>query len=116
MALDAGVVGVHVVEPRRVDDGLPRPLFHVLAAWAVTLFAADIPFARLLGVDVVVHRMAAIAKRARGALKIIPRIERRPPILIGFDDVLPPNLVHDVPLGGFYVIVIPDLLEVSLFP
>src|SRR5689334_6839645 len=61
MALDAGIVGMHVVEPRRVDDGLAYRIFHVLAAGSVTTFTADIPLGRGLGVDIIVHRVAAIA-------------------------------------------------------
>ena len=43
VALDAGVVGAHVVEPRGIDDVGAAGLAHVLAAGAVALLAADVP-------------------------------------------------------------------------
>src|ERR1700693_4169051 len=49
MALYASIGCVNIVEARRVHYIRWRWLLHVLAAWAVTFFAADIPLTHLLG-------------------------------------------------------------------
>lgn len=70
MALDASVVGVDVVQAGRVDDGLACPLLDMLAPWPMAAFAAHVPFGDGLGMDVVVDRVATIAKRAGRAWKL----------------------------------------------
>src|SRR6516162_11137172 len=50
MALDAKVVGVHIVEPRRIDYVLAHRPPDVLAARAVATLAAHIPFRYRFGV------------------------------------------------------------------
>ena len=45
---------------------------NVLAARTVAAFAADVPLGHLLGVDVVVDRVAAVAGGTRGALHSYP--------------------------------------------
>ena len=81
MALDAGIVGMRriravpgftiFVREARATCSLPgpwhlsHPTFH-----SVTV----------LVVDVVIHRMAAVAERARRALHVVGRIEWRPPV------------------------------------
>src|SRR5579862_2891963 len=85
----------------------------------MALLAADIPFGRRLGRDVVVDRVAAIAQRARGASGIVAsgvRIMRHPPIAVGRDMVRKPSFVRNVPLRGEREIVIANLPEISLLP
>ena len=70
MALNAGVVGAHVVELARI--------YHVLAGWmrdvittrTVTAFATYVPLRRGFCERVVVHRMTAVTKRAGWALHV----------------------------------------------
>ena len=116
MALDAGVVGVDVVEAARIDDGLACPPLDVLAPWPMAAFATHVPFGDRLGMDVVVDRVATIAKRAGRALEVVGRVKRRPPIGAVLDDVRPPRPMDDVPLRGKGEIVASELLEVALLP
>ena len=44
VALDAGVVGLHEILPRRIEDVDPRGTGDMVAAGAMALLAADIPF------------------------------------------------------------------------
>ena len=71
MTLDTGVVGVHIAEAGRVEDGGTHRMLNVGAARPVALLAADVPFTDGFGRDVIVHRMAAIAERTSRALEII---------------------------------------------
>ena len=116
MALDAGVVGVDVVEAARIDDGLARPPLDVLAPWPMAAFATHVPFGDRLGMDVVVDRVATIAKRAGRALEVVGRVKRRPPIGAVLDDVRPPRPMDDVPLRGKDKVIVAYLSEVSLLP
>ena len=80
MAGDAGIVGPDVVFSRGVEDG-PRPrIGHMGAARAMALLAADIPFRRRLGLDVVIDRMTTVAERACGALHVVVGIKSGPPV------------------------------------
>jgi len=45
-------------------------------AWSMTFLAADIPLGHRLGLDVVVHRMAAVAKGAGRAFEVVAGVER----------------------------------------
>ena len=47
---------------------------------SVALLAADVPFGDGLGLDVVVHRMAAVAERAGRPLAVVGGIVRHPPV------------------------------------
>ena len=114
VALDAHVVGRYVVHAGRIEDGGGNGLLHVLTAGAVALFATDVPFSDLLGLDVVVHRVAAIAEGAGRALEIVGRIKGHPPVV--FHIVGLPLLVGHVPLGGKRKVVIAHFLEVALLP
>src|SRR5690348_3383939 len=80
VALDAGVVRIDVIETGGVHDGFPNRTGYMGAARPMTAFAADIPFRDALRFDVVVDRMAAVAQRPGGALRIVGRIERHPPV------------------------------------
>src|SRR5690242_6654011 len=88
----------------------------MFAPGTVTLLATDVPFGSCLGVDVVIHRVAAITKGTSGPLKIIGGIKRYPPVLPGFDEELPPHLMCDVPLCGFHVIIVANLFKITLLP
>jgi hypothetical protein len=80
----------------------------------VTFFAGNVPFGDLLGFEIVIQRMAAIAERARGALEIAGRIELRPPIAAVGNVVGKPPIVFDVPLRGQREIIIAAFGEVAL--
>ena len=61
MALDAGVIGLNVIQARRIDDVGSRGSGDVIASGAVALFAAHVPLRDGLGLGIVVHGVAAIA-------------------------------------------------------
>jgi hypothetical protein len=61
-------------------------------------------------------RVAAVAKRARGALPVVGGIERGLPVGTAFDELRQPFLMRDVPLRGKWEIIVPDSGEVSLLP
>src|SRR5579864_6554593 len=88
----------------------------VLTARPVTALAADIPFGDLLGVNVVVHRMAAIARRAGGALHVVRRIERFPPVSSRRYKIRTPYTMSNVPLRRLGKIIVANFGEVPLFP
>ena len=69
-----------------------------------------------LGLDVVVHRVAAVAQRTRRPLHLIGRIVLDPPVGSRLDVVAPPGLVPHVPLSGEDVVVVAPLGEVALLP
>ena len=117
MALDAGIVRGDVIHLRRIQNVGARGMRDVLTAGTVAAFAADIPFRDLLGVDVVVDGVAAVAGRAGGPLHVVGGIEGRPPVCAGVRDViLEPLLVADVPLHRQRVVVVANLREVALLP
>src|SRR5580704_12124999 len=116
VTLDAGVAGVHVVEAGRVEDGARHRALDMRAAWPVAFLATDIPFAYLLGSNVVVDRMTAVAQRAGRPLEIVGWIKRRPPVGAVADEILLPHLVRDVPLRRLWEIIVADLGEVALLP
>jgi hypothetical protein len=51
---------------------------HVRFAGPVTSLTAIVPFADDLGGDIVIHRMAALAKRADRVVEIVGRVQRAP--------------------------------------
>src|SRR6267142_2362796 len=91
-------------------------MVHMRAPRTVATLTADVPFRHLFGLNVVVDRMAAIAGWARGALHVVGRIERGPPIRSVRDHVGAPDFVGDVPLRRLGKIVIADLREIALLP
>src|SRR6202161_2972412 len=90
VALDAGVVGLHIAELGGIDDVRPALMLHVLAARAVAFLAANVPLRDFLGVDVVIDRVAPIAERPGWPLHVVRRVERRPPIHAILYEVWPP--------------------------
>jgi len=70
MALDADVVGSHEVELAGINNVCSLGMRDMCAARAMTFFTADIPLCYLLGVDVIVHGMAAVARRAGGTIEV----------------------------------------------
>ena len=61
MALDADIVGAHVIEAAGIHDVCRRGTLDVIASGPVALFAADVPFCDCFRFDVVVHGVASIA-------------------------------------------------------
>ena len=116
MALNAGVGCVNVIEARRIHDIRRRWLLHVIAAGAVTLFAAHVPFRNRLGLNVVVDGMTAVAEGTSGALHVVFGIIFGPPVRPRLYVVGAPDLVSHVPLGGQREIIIAYLLKVPLLP
>src|SRR5580658_3432601 len=116
MTLDAGVVGMHVVEAARIENGRAHGMVNVRAARTVTPFAADIPFADAFGGDVIIHRVTAVAQRSGWSLEIVRRIKRCPPIGIVGYEIPFPLPVRDIPLRRLWEIIIIDLCKVALFP
>ena len=116
MALNASVVGAHKIEARRIDDGRLRRPLHMFTAWPVATFAANVPLGDRFGLDVVIDRVTAVARRSCWAFEIIRRIERGPPVRSVFHEIRSPDLVCDIPLRRFREIVIPYFLEVALLP
>src|SRR4029077_3349366 len=61
-------------------------------------------------------RMAAVTRAPCGALHIVRRIERSPPIRSFTNEILAPRMIPDFPLSGQWEIVVSDSREVSLLP
>src|SRR5665213_710692 len=116
MALDAGVVAADPIQCRGIDDVLLRGMGGVQASRAVTFFAAHIPLGGLLGFDVVVHRVAAVAQRAGGAVEVALAVEGHPPVRAFFNVEGKPLGLFDVPLRGKDEVVVAAFGEVALFP
>src|SRR5215472_15365449 len=116
MTLDARVVGFDVVHPRWIDDIAPQRPRYVFTSRSVAALAAHVPFHDLLRLNVVVHRVAAIARRPRGPLHVVGRIKRFPPIRPFGDKIGFPGPMGDVPLRRLRIIVIPNSREVALLP
>ena len=116
MALNAGVGCVNVVEAGGINDIRLRWLLHVLAARAVTLFAANVPLGYFLRHHIVIYRVAAIAGGARGAFHVVVGIIPGPPIRPNFNLVRTPDFISHVPLGRQWEKIITCFLEISLLP
>src|SRR6267143_3360959 len=116
MALDASVIGFHIVHARGIENVAARGMFNMVAAGSVAAPAADVPLQDLLGMNVVVDGVAAIAGGAGGTLHIVWRIERFPPIRSFGYKVGTPNVVGDIPLRRLRKIVIANSCEVALLP
>src|SRR6267143_702281 len=116
MALDASVIGFHIVHARGIENVAARGMFNMVAAGSVAALAADVPLQDLLGMNVVVDGVAAIAGGAGGTLHIVWRIERFPPIRSFGYKVGTPNVMGDIPLRRLRKIVIADFCEVTLLP
>ena len=99
-----------------IDDGRGHRILDVKAARAVAFLAADVPFGDGLGLDVVVHRMTAVAERSGRTLHLVGRIVLSPPIGAGFDVIPPPRLGSHVPLRRKHEVVVAAFREVPLLP
>src|SRR6267143_4446587 len=98
MALDASVIGFHIVHPRGIENIAARGMGDVLAARTVAALATDVPLDDLLGANVVVDGVAAIACGARGSVHVVGRIKVFPPVRSFGYKVGPPNAIGHVPL------------------
>ena len=98
VALDANVIPADKVEICRIHNVGSRGVGNVLAAWAMALFAADVPLRHRAGFDVVIHRVAAIAGRAGRAIEISWTVIGSPPVRACFDVIRKPLLFGNVPL------------------
>src|SRR5579872_6796999 len=117
MALDAGIAGRHVVQMSGIDNVGARGMCDMFAAGAMAAFAANVPLGDLFCVNVITHRMAAVAKRPCGAVEVVTGIKRSPPIAsCGRHLIFAPFLVYDFPLNGQREIVVADFCEVALLP
>ncbi len=88
----------------------------MVAARPVAALAAHVPLRDRPRGDVVIDRMAAVASRAGGTLRVVRRIERRPPVRARADEIRRPFAVHDIPLRAEREVVFADLLEITLLP
>src|SRR5262245_65928019 len=100
MALQAHVDGADRIEPRRVDNGVACRPRDVVAARTMAFLAANVPLGDSLRLDVVVHGVAAVARRSRRPLAVLRRIEGGPPIGPHRDVVRPPLTMGAVPLAA----------------
>src|SRR5258708_40065249 len=100
MGMNASVVGLDVFRARRIQNIAARGMLGVLASWTVAALAAHVPLDDLLGMDVVVDGMAAIAGGAGRPLHVVGRIERHPPIGSAGDEIGAPDAGGDGPLRG----------------
>src|SRR5271156_4423900 len=116
MALDTGIACRDIIHSRRIQNVSAGGMFHVLTSRPVALFAADVPLRHLLGVDVVIDRVASIASRTRGPLHIVRRIKRLPPVSPFGHKIRPPDAMGHIPLRGFWKIIVTSLGEVTLLP
>ena len=88
----------------------------MIAAGTVAALAADVPLGRLLRLDVVVHRVAAVAERPGGTAVVVGRIERHPPVGVRLHEVRAPDAMRHVPLRRQRKVIVAHLLEVALLP
>jgi hypothetical protein len=116
VALNAHVVGTHVVKFGRIDDRSIDGILQMRAAGAMTLLAADVPLGHPLCLDVVVNGMTSVTKCTGRPLFLFRRIERGPPLGTRFYVVRTPLFVADVPLRRHHDEVVADAFEVALFP
>ena len=114
--MHAGVICADNIELRWIDDIVASRMCGMFAAGAVTFFAGHIPFCNLLCFQIVIQRMAAIAKRTCGPLKITGWIKLCPPIRAVGNVIGKPAIVFDVPLRGQNKIIVAALGEIALLP
>src|SRR5215471_17077482 len=70
VALNAHVVGAHIVQAGRVDNVVSRRVVSVGGAGAVAALATDVPLGNGVVIDVVPNRVATIAQRSRGPCRV----------------------------------------------
>ena len=71
MTLDARVIGSDIIHLRGTENVARRRVSDMLAPWPMAALATNVPFGDGLGSDVVVDRVAPIAKRAGRALEVV---------------------------------------------
>lgn len=91
-------------------------MLNVLASGPMAPLTADIPLCDLLGVDVVAHRMAAIASGPCRPLQVVGRVKRRPPVRPRANEILTPFVIRDLPLSRQREVVISNFCKISLLP
>jgi hypothetical protein len=116
MALNASVVGLDIVHAGRVENIAARRVGGVLAPGTMATFAADVPLGHLLRVNVISHRVAAIAGGSSWTFHVIGRVVRLPPVGTGLDKVGKPPSMRDIPLDGQGKVIVSNLREIALFP
>ena len=114
MALDADIICADKVELLRIYDIGWRSVGYVGAAWAVALFAPDIPLRDLLGVNVIVDGVAAVAGWSGGAIEIRGPVEGDPPVCASFHVIREPLLLRNIPLRGQWEVIVAAFCEVAL--
>ena len=71
MALDASVSRRHIIHFRRIQDVGARWMRYMLAPWPVAALATYVPFCDLLGVNIIIDGVAAIARWTGRPLHIV---------------------------------------------
>src|SRR5258708_15044566 len=82
----------------------------------MALLTTHIPFRHRFGLNVVIHRMAAVAERARGPLHVVRGVMGHPPVGVWRNHVRAPDLVAYVPLRAERIIIIAPPGEIALLP
>src|ERR1700722_17885365 len=100
MALDACIVATYPVQCLWVHDVLLRRMRYMQAPRPMAPFAADVPLRYGLGLNVIVHRVAAIARWPGGTVEVRRPIEIRPPVRSFLHVIREPFFLRDVPLCG----------------
>src|SRR5579863_5162709 len=116
MALNADIVGSHIIELARVHDVLARGMRRVRSTRTVAALTTYVPLGHGICSDVEVHRVAAVAERAGRTLHVVRGVKRGPPVCPVPDEVWQPLLVRDIPLRRKYKIIVAGFGEVSLLP
>src|SRR5579859_4834796 len=117
MALNASVIRSEIVHSRRVESIAECWVGDMLASRPVASFAADVPLGDLLCMDVVVHRVAAIAGWSCRPLHVVRRIKGGPPVRALVRHMIrKPRSFSDVPLNRQRIIIAANLCEIALFP
>jgi hypothetical protein len=116
VALDADIVSADKIERLRIDDAFCSWMRNVVAAGAVALLAADVPFRYLAGGEVVVYGMATVAGGAGGSMFVVFRVELRPSVCTARHMVGQPFSLLDVPLGREGKVAVAALCEIALLP
>src|ERR1700687_4475601 len=117
MALNASIIRSEIVHSCRVESIAQRGVSDMLASRPVAAFAADVPLGDLLCVDVVVHRVAAIAGWPCRPLHVVRRIKGGPPVRpLARHMIGKPGSFSDVPLNRQRIVVVANLSEIALLP
>src|SRR5580700_4943512 len=116
MTLDTSIACRDIIHSRRIQNVSARGMLHVLTSRPVALFAANVPLRHLLGVDVVIDRVASIAGRTSGPLHIVRRIKWLPPVGPFGDEIRAPDAMGHIPLRGSWKVIVTSFGEVTLLP